>query len=133
MAVNVRASPVITTAQPACCQWHALTHIMSDTSTRPPSGRKRLACCHVQDDSKRVISFVNQSDYISFRHHTYEMPRGVKSVALTECGPRFELKIYQIRLGTLDQPHAENEWVLRAYTRSAKKAKLSEEAEEDVV
>ena len=54
-------------------------------------------------------------------------------MALTECGPRFELKIYQIRLGTLDQPHAENEWVLRAYTRSAKKAKLSEEVEEDVI
>ncbi|BDA43107.1 U3 small nucleolar ribonucleoprotein protein IMP4 [Coccomyxa sp. Obi] len=84
-----------------------------------------------KDDSKRVISFVNQSDYISFRHHTYEMPRGAKSVALTECGPRFELKIYQIRLGTLEQQHAENEWVLRAYTRSAKKAKLAEEPEED--
>ena len=92
-----------------------------------------MACCLVQDDSKRVISFVNQSDYISFRHHTYDMPRGVRSVALTECGPRFELKIYQIRLGTLDQPHAENEWVLRAYTRSAKKAKLSEEVEEEVL
>ncbi len=89
-----------------------------------------LTCPAVQDDSKRVISFVNQSDYISFRHHTYEMPCGAKSVALTECGPRFELKIYQIRLGTLDQAHAENEWVLRAYTRSAKKAKLAEEAEE---
>ncbi|CAL8468897.1 g8438 [Coccomyxa elongata] len=84
-----------------------------------------------KDDSKRVISLVNQSDYISFRHHTYEMPRGAKSVALTECGPRFELKIYQIRLGTLEQQHAENEWVLRAYTRSAKKAKLAEEPEEE--
>ena len=87
--------------------------------------------CTAQDDSKRVISLVNQSDYISFRHHTYEMPRGAKSVALTECGPRFELKIYQIRLGTLEQQHAENEWVLRAYTRSAKKAKLAEEPEEE--
>ncbi|KAK9915490.1 hypothetical protein WJX75_009940 [Coccomyxa subellipsoidea] len=84
-----------------------------------------------KDDSKRVISLMNQSDYISFRHHTYEMPRGTKSVALTECGPRFELKIYQIRLGTLEQQHAENEWVLRAYTRSAKKAKLAEEPEEE--
>lgn len=42
-----------------------------------------------------------------------------------ECGPRFELKAYQIKLGTLDQDHAENEWVLRSYTRSAKRAKLS--------
>ena len=33
----------------------------------------------------------------------------------------------QIRLGTLEQDHAENEWALRAYVRSAKKAKLSEE------
>ena len=49
-----------------------------------------------------------QSDYISFRHHTYEMPKGAKSITLKECGPRFELKLYQIKLGTLDQPHAEN-------------------------
>jgi hypothetical protein len=45
-------------------------------------------CVHIaQDDSKRVISFVNQADYISFRHHTYEAPRGAKSVALTGARP----------------------------------------------
>ncbi len=33
----------------------------------------------------------------------------------------------QVRLGTLEQTHAENEWTLRAYTRSARKSKLSEE------
>lgn len=60
------------------------------------------------------------------------MPKGAKSVSLTECGPRFELKIYQIRLGTLEQQHAENEWVLRAYTRCAKKAKLAEEEEQEL-
>ena len=32
---------------------------------------------------------------------------------------------YQIRLGTVDQQHAENEWVLRSYTRSAKKQRLA--------
>jgi U3 small nucleolar ribonucleoprotein protein IMP4 len=48
-------------------------------------------------------------------------------VAVVQCGPRFELKVYQIRLGTTDQTHAENEWVLRSYTRNAKKAKLAEE------
>ena len=84
----------------------------------------------VQDDCKRIISLANQSDFISFRHHTYEMPKGAKSVELKECGPRFEMKLYQIRLGTMDQQHAENEWVIRAYMRSSKKAKLSE-AEED--
>jgi U3 small nucleolar ribonucleoprotein protein IMP4 len=59
------------------------------------------------------------------------MPKGAKSLALKECGPRFELKLYQIRLGTLDQPHAENEFVLRSYTRSAKKSKLAAAEEEE--
>ena len=71
-----------------------------------------------------------QSDYISFRHHTYEMPRGAKSVELKEVGPRFELKLYQIKLGTMDQPHAENEFVLRSYIHSAKRSRLAEAAPE---
>eukprot|EP00891_Asterochloris_glomerata_P004251 jgi/Astpho2/4251/e_gw1.00064.61.1_t len=79
-----------------------------------------------KEGSKRIITLANQSDYISFRHHVYEQPKGVKSLTLTECGPRFELKLYQIKLGTMDQAHAENEWVVRAYTRSAKKQKLAE-------
>lgn len=28
-----------------------------------------------KDDSKRVLSFADMSDYISFRHHTYEQPK----------------------------------------------------------
>ena len=42
-------------------------------------------------------------------------------VTLLEAGPRFELKLYQIKLGTLDQTEVENEWVLRPYMNSAKK------------
>ena len=38
--------------------------------------------------------------------------------------------LLQIKLGTLDQPHAENEFVLRSYTRSAKKSKLAAAEEE---
>mmetsp|Transcript_28512 Transcript_28512/g.93159 ORF Transcript_28512/g.93159 Transcript_28512/m.93159 type:complete len:296 (-) Transcript_28512:87-974(-) len=68
-------------------------------------------------DSKRIITFANQSEYISFRHHTYEMPRGAASTQLKEVGPRFELRLYQIRLGTIDQPQAELEWALRPYMR----------------
>lgn len=83
-----------------------------------------------KDESKRVITFANRDDYISFRHHTYVMPKGASSVELTECGPRFELKLYQIKLGTMDQQHVENEWVLRSYTRSTKKAKLAGDTEE---
>jgi U3 small nucleolar ribonucleoprotein protein IMP4 len=63
---------------------------------------------------------------VSFRHHTYAMPKGPKSVELKECGPRFDMKLYQIKLGTVDQAHAENEFVLRSYTRSAKKGRLAD-------
>jgi U3 small nucleolar ribonucleoprotein protein IMP4 len=76
-------------------------------------------------ESKRVMTFANRDDYISFRHHTYEMDGG-KKVEIKERGPRFDMKLYQIKLGTLDQPHAENEYVLRSYINSAKRAKLSE-------
>lgn len=75
-------------------------------------------------DSKRVMTFANRDDFISFRHHTYDI-KG-KNVALKEQGPRFELKLYQIRLGTLDQPHAESEYVLRSYINSAKRSKLND-------
>jgi hypothetical protein len=47
------------------------------------------------------------------------------------CLRRFDLKLYQIKLGTLEQAHAENEWVLRAYTRNTKRSKLADkEADE---
>lgn len=80
-------------------------------------------------DTRRVITFANSADYISFRHHTYQQPKGSKSITLKEVGPRFELKLYQVKLGTLDQAHAEMEWVVRSYTRSAKKPKLSVQEE----
>ncbi len=83
-----------------------------------------------KQDAKRVLTFANRDDFISFRHHTYEMPRGAKSLELKERGPRFEMKLYQIKLGTIDQGHAENEYVLRSYVRSAKRARLAA-ADED--
>lgn len=72
-------------------------------------------------DSKRIITFANQSDYISFRHHVYEKPAGAKSIDLKEVGPRFELRLYQIKLGTMDQTEAQNEWVIRPYMNTARK------------
>ena len=75
--------------------------------------------------SKRVITLANQSDFISFRHHVFEKPRGAKSVELKEVGPRFEMRLFQIKLGTMEQQEAESEWSLRPYMRSGKKAKLS--------
>lgn len=75
-----------------------------------------------KQDSKRVITFSNRDDYISFRHHVYK--KTGREVELNECGPRFELHLYQIKLGTLDQKEAENEWVLRPYMNTAKKRKV---------
>ncbi|KAJ1693320.1 hypothetical protein LUZ63_010018 [Rhynchospora breviuscula] len=72
-------------------------------------------------DSKRIITFANQSDYISFRHHVYEKHGGPKSIDLKEVGPRFELQLFQIKLGTLDQKEAQNEYVTRPYMNTAKK------------
>jgi U3 small nucleolar ribonucleoprotein protein IMP4 len=71
-------------------------------------------------DSTRVMTFANNEDYISFRHHVFEK-RGHKDIALKEVGPRFEMKLYQIRLGTIDQPEAEKEYILRPFLNSSKK------------
>jgi U3 small nucleolar ribonucleoprotein protein IMP4 len=53
-------------------------------------------------DSKRVITFKADHDTIAFRHHTY-MKEDHKTVALNELGPRFELKPFQVILGTIEQ------------------------------
>ncbi|KAJ0265708.1 IMP4 [Hirschfeldia incana] len=73
-------------------------------------------------DAKRIVTFSNESDYISFRNHVYDKGEGgPKSIELKEIGPRFELRLYQVKLGTLEQDEAEVEWVLRPYMNTAKK------------
>ena len=81
-------------------------------------------------DSKRVITFSNGGDFVSFRHHTYKRGETVASaggrkrrsndVSLTEAGPRFEMRLYRIALGTVDETEAETEFVLRPYLNSKK-------------
>jgi U3 small nucleolar ribonucleoprotein protein IMP4 len=44
-----------------------------------------------KDDAKRVMTFANQSDFISFRHHVFAKTSH-KDVQLAEVGPRFEAK-----------------------------------------
>ena len=56
-------------------------------------------------DTKRIVTFANRDDFISFRHHVYRKADH-KTVETKELGPRFELKPYQICLGTVDQPNA---------------------------
>mmetsp|Transcript_4699 Transcript_4699/g.11247 ORF Transcript_4699/g.11247 Transcript_4699/m.11247 type:complete len:297 (+) Transcript_4699:64-954(+) len=74
-------------------------------------------------DSKRVVTFSNDNDFISFRHHMYSKPTH-DAVTLHEVGPRFEMRLYQIRLGTMEQKEADNEYVLRPYQNTAKKRKM---------
>ncbi|KIJ70194.1 hypothetical protein HYDPIDRAFT_172074 [Hydnomerulius pinastri MD-312] len=75
-----------------------------------------------KEDSKRVMTFANEDDFISFRHHVFvKIPRDVQ---LAEVGPRFEMKPYEIRQGTIEQTEAEREWVLAHYSRTAKKRRL---------
>lgn len=76
-----------------------------------------------KEDATRVMSFINENDYISFRHHVF-VKTGKKEVQLAEVGPRFEMKPYEIRLGTIEQEEADKEWVLTHYTRTAKKRRL---------
>ncbi|ONH90939.1 hypothetical protein PRUPE_8G084400 [Prunus persica] len=75
-------------------------------------------------DTKHIITFTNQSDYISFRHHTYGKHGGPKSIVLEEIGPRFEMRLFKIKLGTLDQTEAQDEWVFKPYMNTAKKYKF---------
>lgn len=73
-----------------------------------------------KEDSRRVMTFSNSNDYISYRHHVYKMVDG--KVEMAEVGPRFELKLYQIKLGTVDiEKVADNEWVARPYMNTSKK------------
>eukprot|EP00088_Acartia_fossae_P029476 TRINITY_DN3034_c0_g1_i1.p1 TRINITY_DN3034_c0_g1~~TRINITY_DN3034_c0_g1_i1.p1 ORF type:complete len:309 (+),score=69.56 TRINITY_DN3034_c0_g1_i1:45-971(+) len=82
-----------------------------------------------KEDSRRVITFANHEDYISFRHHNYKKTDRGKNVELTEVGPRFQLRLYQIKLGTLENENASNtEWSLRPYMNTARKRRfLSDE------
>mmetsp|Transcript_9613 Transcript_9613/g.23820 ORF Transcript_9613/g.23820 Transcript_9613/m.23820 type:complete len:291 (+) Transcript_9613:102-974(+) len=103
-------------------------HLILENFTTPLGKRTATILKHLfpapKDKSKRVITFANNADYVSMRHHTYEMPRGAKSVALSEVGPRFEMKLYQIKLGTIDADDADVEWALRPFMRSGKKRRL---------
>ncbi|KAI9352626.1 anticodon-binding protein [Obelidium mucronatum] len=76
-----------------------------------------------KEDSKRVMTFSNDADFISFRHHVfYKMG---KDVTLSEVGPRFEMRGYEIKLGTVeDEATADTEWVNRPYSNAARKGKL---------
>jgi len=72
-----------------------------------------------KQDSKRVMTFANESDFISFRQHTYTKT-GNDEVELHEVGPRFELQLFQIKLGTLEDKNADVEFVRHSFTNNNK-------------
>lgn len=105
----------------------AYPHLILDNFSTQIGERTATILKHLfpvpKPDSKRIITFANRDDYISFRHHVYEKPGGPKSIDLKEVGPRFELRLYQIKLGTVEQKEAQSEFVLRPYINTAKKQK----------
>jgi len=72
-----------------------------------------------KEESKRVVTFSNKNDFISFRQHVFK--KEGKHVVLRELGPRFEMKLYKLQLGTLEMKDADIEWVLRPYMNTTKK------------
>lgn len=77
-----------------------------------------------KDDSKRIITFANHDDYISFRHHIYKKEKG-NEIVLEEVGPRFQMKLYEIKLGTVEiADSADSEWVLRPFMNTSGKRRL---------
>ena len=49
-----------------------------------------------KDESKRVVTFANRDDFISFRHHVYT--KKGRDVELAEVGPRMEMKRMCVRV-----------------------------------
>ena len=75
-----------------------------------------------KSDARRVVTFSNENDFISMRHHTFEKSgHQMSDVSLSEVGPRWEMRLYRVRLGTVDMQDADDEWVYRPYLNTAKK------------
>ena len=67
-------------------------------------------------ESTRTVSFIQREGWICFRHHSFARDGATRDgVELKEEGPRFDLRLYQIRLGTMDQNWAENEFEFRPF------------------
>lgn len=90
--------------------------------------------------SKRVMTFANVNDSIHFRHHVWDdetkkiegeeaeeaQADRKKETKLTECGPRFTMRLFKIELGTLEMKDVKAEWVLRPYFNKQKSVLASQ-------
>jgi U3 small nucleolar ribonucleoprotein protein IMP4 len=105
-------------------QSEAYPHLIFENFTSPLGKRVATILKHlfppgVKKDSSRVVTFANNGDFISVRQHVYVRTRD--GVELAEVGPRFEMKLYDLRLGTVDNKDADVEWQLRGFVRTANK------------
>ena len=105
-------------------QSEAYPHLIFENFTSPLGKRvvtilKHLFPPGVKKDSSRVITFANSGDFISVRQHVYVKTR--EGVEVAEVGPRFEMKLYELRLGTVDNKDADVEWRHRGFIRTANK------------
>lgn len=103
-------------------QSEAHPHLIFDNFTSPLGKRVSTILKHlfppgVKKDSSRVITFANRGDYISVRQHVYVRTR--EGVEIAEVGPRFEMKLYELKLGTVENKDADMEWKLRGFVRTA--------------
>lgn len=89
--------------------------------------------------AERVMTFANYHDTIYFRHHVFDRPQGpggddhkskASDVKLTDCGPRFTMRLFRIELGAIDMKDVQVEWVLRPYFNRQREA-LAEPEEQD--
>ncbi|GFT93916.1 brix domain-containing protein ZK795.3 [Nephila pilipes] len=76
-----------------------------------------------KEESKRLVSFLNYDDWILFRHHTHDTDEKGE-MQLIELGPRFLMKLFVIKRGTIDEYQtADVEWALNMFTNTARKRK----------
>ncbi|KAF2463405.1 U3 small nucleolar ribonucleoprotein IMP4 [Lindgomyces ingoldianus] len=68
----------------------------------------------------RVVTFKNIEDSVEVRHHVF-VKTGFQSVELAEVGPRFTMRLFEIRSGLLDNKDGDVEWHLNQYTRTGRK------------
>lgn len=106
-------------------QSEAYPHLIFDNFSTPLGKRVESILKHmfppgVKKDSSRVITFANRGDFISVRQHVYVKTRD-GNVELAEVGPRFEMRLYELKLGTVENKDADLEWKLRGFVRTANK------------
>jgi U3 small nucleolar ribonucleoprotein protein IMP4 len=68
----------------------------------------------------RIVTFKNIDDAIEVRHHVF-VRTSHQSVELSEVGPRMTMRLFEVKLGTLDNKEADVEWHLNQYTRTSRK------------